>query len=174
MFGGSLFFALRMEEVIVNLSFDKRDFSQQCATINCASRALMTGQTSVKHGSVRNKWDLAVTDASFMRAMDGVCWWFFRYVTEMDWKSTNRTYSKTGLGNLFTIGGRVNCTLYGGGPQNRYYPKIQLYLKLSGRVTSFELLSKYLLIMLIRFDGMVYSNAGHIKCSLEVHLARGP
>jgi len=39
-------------------------------------------------------------------------------------------------------------------------------------VTSFELLSKFLLIMLLRFDVMLYSNlgnensgAGHIKCS---------
>jgi len=47
-------------------------------------------------------------------------------------------------------------------------------------VTSFELLAKYLLIMLLRFDMMMYSNlgnensgAGYIKCSHGPHLARG-
>jgi len=48
-------------------------------------------------------------------------------------------------------------------------------------VTSLDSLSKYLLIMELRFDAMLYSNlgnqnsdAGHIKCSREPHLARGP
>jgi len=48
-------------------------------------------------------------------------------------------------------------------------------------VTSLDLLSKYLLIMILRFEAMLYSNlgkknsdAGHIKCSSGPHLARGP
>jgi len=43
------------------------------------------------------------------------------------------------------------------------------------------LLSKYLLIMDLRFDAMLYSNlgnensdAGHIKCSRGLHLAHWP
>jgi len=48
-------------------------------------------------------------------------------------------------------------------------------------VTFIELLSKYLLIMRLRFDVMLYSNfgnensgAGHVKCSRGPHLARRP
>ena len=44
-----------------------------------------------------------------------------------------------------------------------------------------RLLSKYLLIMELRFDAIFYSNLGnensdadHIKCSWGPHLARGP
>jgi len=46
---------------------------------------------------------------------------------------------------------------------------------------SYDILSKYLLIVEIRFDALLYSklgnensDAGHIKCSRELHLARGP
>jgi len=48
-------------------------------------------------------------------------------------------------------------------------------------VTSLDLLFKYLLIMELRFEGMLYSNlgnensdAGHIKCSRGPHLSRWP
>jgi len=48
-------------------------------------------------------------------------------------------------------------------------------------VTSLEVLSKYLLIMELRFGTRLYSNlviensdAVHIKCSPRSHLARGP
>jgi len=48
-------------------------------------------------------------------------------------------------------------------------------------VTSLDLLSKYLLIMELRFDTMLYSNlgnensvAGRIKCSRGPHLAHRP
>jgi len=47
-------------------------------------------------------------------------------------------------------------------------------------VTSLDVLSKYLLIMELRFEAMLYSNwcienfdAGHTKCSRRPHLARG-
>jgi len=47
-------------------------------------------------------------------------------------------------------------------------------------MTSLDFLSKYLLIMELRFDAMLYSNpsnensdAGHIKCSHGPYLARG-
>jgi len=46
---------------------------------------------------------------------------------------------------------------------------------------SLDLLSKYLLIMELRFEAMLFSNfgnedtdAGHTKCSRRAHLARGP
>jgi len=45
---------------------------------------------------------------------------------------------------------------------------------------SLYIISKYLLVMELRFDAIVYSllggedsNAGHIKCSRGPHLARG-
>jgi len=48
-------------------------------------------------------------------------------------------------------------------------------------VTSLDLLSKYLLIMELRSDAVLYSHlgnensdAGHIKCSHRQHLSRGP
>ena len=48
-------------------------------------------------------------------------------------------------------------------------------------MTSLDILSKYLLIVELRFDAMLCSNLGnessdvdHIKCSREPHLARGP
>jgi len=48
-------------------------------------------------------------------------------------------------------------------------------------VTSLDILSKYLVIMELRFDVMLCSNLGsenfyasHIKCSCEVHVAHGP
>jgi len=47
-------------------------------------------------------------------------------------------------------------------------------------VTSLDLLSKYLLVMELRFDAMLYSklgnensDEGHNKCSRGPHLARG-
>ena len=83
------------------------------------------------------------------------------------------------MGNLITIAGRMNCVLSLAGRKFKWFypflgsdfiPKFYLY-QLWGRVTSFELLSKYLLIMLLRFDMMLYSSlsneysgAGLIKC----------
>jgi len=48
-------------------------------------------------------------------------------------------------------------------------------------VTLLKVLSKYLLVMELRFDAMLYCNmrnencdAGHIKCSHRPHMAREP
>jgi len=64
---------------------------------------------------------------------------------------------------------------------SRVTKPINFILKFYLRVTSLNVLSKYLLIMELRFDAMLYSNtgnensdAGQIKCSHGPHLARGP
>ena len=69
-----------------------------------------------------------------------------------------------------------------GGPQNQLTLSFNSnFIKLWGRVTSLDLLSKYLLIIEFRFDAMLYStlgnkifDAGHIKRSRGPYLAQVP
>jgi len=87
---------------------------------------------------------------------------------------------RTGLGNVFTVTGRMKCALSLASRKPIEFI-LKFYLCLWGRVTSLDLRSKYLLIMELHLDAMLYSNlchqnsdAGHIKCSCGPHLAHGP
>jgi len=94
-----------------------------------------------------------------------------------DSESAEASSSKSGVGNLITITGHMNCALLVASRKfNWFYPKI---LPLSTmRKSDFFWITKYLLIMLLCFDVTLYSKfgkrkswcsrAGHIKCS------RGP
>jgi len=71
---------------------------------------------------------------------------------------TATDFSTSGMGNLITIAGRMNCALSLACHKINFILKFYLYLW--GRVASFELLSKYLLIMLLHFDKILYFDLG--------------
>jgi len=69
-----------------------------------------------------------------------------------------------GVGNLFTITGRMNRALSPAGRKiNSLYPKLQPLSnnEEEGLSHFLDKISKYLLIMELRFDAMLYSDLGN-------------